>query len=180
MVPLHSYSKCLIHSWHYGCIRLDIFAAIYQVPSCSVKLNGMIDSVCCKNIRLFTKKKRKKKDFSSTCISVTQYLCLLTIALHPCPAPYQNNAMEWQAIWGLSLSSANEKLWFLAQDCWSLTPSSLHVCPFTHPGMGRIQAWSLLSKAIVARFLCWLHPPNSLLRFAMLKWLFGCWAFDWA
>lgn len=28
--------------------------------------------------------------------------------------------------------------------------------------MGRIQAWTLLSKAIVAGFLCWLQSPNTL------------------
>lgn len=174
MKPLHSYSKCLICSQDFGCIRLT--AAIYWALSSSVELSGMLGSICCKNIHLFF----KKGPFSSSCISVTQYVRLFTIALHPCQAPYRNKAVEGQAIWGLPLSSANEKLWFLAQDCWSLTPNSFHVCPFTHPGMGRIQAWPLLSKAIVAEFLCWLHSPNTLLCFAMSKWLFGGWAFHLA
>lgn len=152
---------------------MDIFTAIYRAPSCSVELNSMIGSVCCKNIHLCT----KKRLFSFSFISVTQYVCVFTVALHPCQAPYQNKAMQGQAIWGLALFSANKKLWFLAQNCWSLTPNSFHVCPFTRPGMGRIWAWSLLCKAIVAGFLCWLHPLNTLLHFAVSKWLFGAWAF---
>lgn len=86
------------------------------------------------------------------------------MALQPCQAPYQNRAMEGQAIWGVSLSSANEKLWFLAQNCcWSLTPNSFHVCPFTCSGMGRMWSWSLLSKSIVAGFLFWFHSNGPLL-----------------
>lgn len=88
---------------------------------------------------------------------------LFTIALQPCQAHHQNRAMKEQAFWGLSLSSANEKLWFLAQDCWSLTPNSFSLCPFTHSGMGRIWTWSLLSKAIVAGFLFWLRSKYPLL-----------------
>lgn len=108
------------------------------------------------------KKRQKEKKTVFFFLHFCNILRVFTIALHPCQAPYQNKAMQGQAIWDLSVSCANEKLQFLAQACWSLTPNSFHVCPFAGPGMGRIQAWTLLSKAIVAGFLCWLQSPNTL------------------
>lgn len=103
---LHSCSKCFICSGCFGCVRL--IAAIYCANSHSVKLNSMICSVCCKKLPSFY------KNYCFHHLSIILCTCLFIMALQPCQAPYQNRAMEGQAIWGVSLFSANEKLWFLA------------------------------------------------------------------
>lgn len=62
--------------------------------------------------------------------------------------------------------------WHRPADLW---PHNLSMCAlFARPGMGRIRAWTLLSKPIVAGFLCWLQSPNTLcFAVRMAFWCLG-------
>lgn len=115
-------------------------------------------------------KKKRKKETVFLFLHFCNIVDVFTIPLHPCQAPYQNKAMQGQAIWCLSVSSADS--WHRPADLW---PQLFPCVPlFARPGMGRIRAWTLLSKPIVAGFLCWLQSPNTLcFAVRMAFWCLG-------